>query len=299
MVYILGGVAAVFALAAVYFFSASRAKSQVPHAKPAAPQVKAKTPGDEPNGKNSKTVNAALEKNKLAVYALLHGLAENVGALLEESAEYDDAMRMHREAVEKAKSLVNFDEVERSLLEQVGKMIEVNQEYRDQLKEANKTVDSQREELEKLQTNIEVDFLTEIPNRRGYDRRITEIVALAKHNGTHACLVVVDLDHFKQVNDKYGHWASDRILRAISAILKEHKRATDFLARYGGEEFVLLLPETNLERAKILAERAREKVENSRFRLEDRSLSITVSMGVGQIDPIHDTFFERVDATLY
>lgn len=298
----IGGIVAVAAfvilgLAALYFFSNSRQREPARQAKPAAPPKEAASPGGESN-----SGNAAMEKNLLIIHGLLHGLAENVGTLIEESAEYDDAMRAHQDLVEKAKSLVNFEEVERSLLEEVSQMMEANQRYRKQLNEANTTVKRQREELEKLQSNIEIDFLTDIPNRRGFDRRIAEAIELAKRHGTHTCLVVIDVDHFKKVNDEHGHLAGDRILRAVSTVLNEQKRGTDFLARYGGEEFVMLLPETKIERAKILAERAREKMEHSRFRLENRSIGITVSIGVGQVDPIRDTpesFFERVDTALY
>ena len=292
----------ILGLVALYFVSNSQQREAAPQTKPALPSKQAEYPGEEPGRDESNSLKAAMERNKLVIHSLLHELAENVGSLIDDSAHYDDAMRAHRESVEKAKSLVNFEEVERSLLEEVSKMMEANQRYRKQLDEANTTVESQREELEKLQSNIEIDFLTNIPNRRGFDRRMAETVELAKRHGTHSCLLVIDVDYFKHVNDKYGHLAGDRILRAIADVLKEEKRKSDYLARYGGEEFVLLLPETDLERAKILAERTREKVENSRFRLENRSLGITVSMGVGQIDPINDTpesYFDRVDAALY
>jgi diguanylate cyclase len=302
MMFVIAGVAGVVAvgLAALYFSSVPKTRTK-PTTQDAAPPQK-KTSVAESNGVESHGANEAFTKKKLVIHSLLHELTENVSTLLDESAQYDDAMRTHRISVEKAQSLASFEEVEQSLLEEVDKMMVANQRYAQQLEEANATVEGQRKELDKLQSNIEVDFLTNIPNRRGFDRRIVEALELAKRNGTHSCLVVIDVDYFKRVNDKFGHLAGDRILRAVAEVLTEEKRGSDFLARYGGEEFVLLLPETQLERAKILAERAREKVESSRFRLDNLSLAITVSMGVGQIDPLHDTpesYFDRVDAALY
>ena len=117
-----------------------------------------------------------------------------------------------------------------------------------------------------------------------------------------AGLVMLEIDHFKAVNDKYGHLAGDRILRAVAKLLDEQKRSSDFLARYGGEEFALILPETTQDQAIKLAEKTRDKVGRSSFRFEGHTIKVKVSIGVGQVSTPDDTakeFFGRVDAAMY
>ena len=142
------------------------------------------------------------------------------------------------------------------------------------------------------------DALTGLPNRR----RIVEYLASSliddDSGGTELSVVLFDIDHFKAVNDRYGHDVGDEVLKRIASSAAEGLRDTDLIGRYRGEEFVLILPNTNAQMALQIAERVRAKVEASR---EDRHPMVTVSLGIASTrgpDPGH-VVLKRADIALY
>ena len=145
------------------------------------------------------------------------------------------------------------------------------------------------------------DVLTGIPNRLAYERRSGEEFARWRRYKHALTLLVLDIDHFKQVNDRYGHQAGDKVLRIIAQLLKKEVRDVDFMARYGGEEFVVLLPETPLEGARIAAEKLCACVRECEFHHGGQRVPITISCGIAVFkegDTVSQVF-ERADAALY
>jgi diguanylate cyclase (GGDEF)-like protein len=124
------------------------------------------------------------------------------------------------------------------------------------------------------------DALTGIYNRRHLDDRLTAELAAAQRHGRPLALLLVDVDHFKLVNDQHGHLAGDEALKMIAFVLRGAVRKEDVLARFGGEEFCVIARETPLDGALALAERIRRAVERSQFTWEGRQLAVTVSVGV-------------------
>jgi len=114
---------------------------------------------------------------------------------------------------------------------------------------------------------------------------------------------MVDIDHFKNVNDSFGHLAGDETLKGVATILQEAVRLVDVAARYGGEEFIVLLPGVDKTEALAVAERIRKRVEKASFSTGNQKVRVTVSLGVAEYDPILDAspvaFIERVDHALY
>ena len=139
------------------------------------------------------------------------------------------------------------------------------------------TLANSRAELEALSTH---DGLTGLYNHREFHRRLTQEVARFRRYGRPFSLVMLDLDHFKAVNDRYGHQAGDEVLRAIAVLLRAHVRPTEQVARYGGEEFMVLLPETGDRGALVAAERIRGAVAAHPVAIGGRDISVTVSIGV-------------------
>jgi two-component system cell cycle response regulator len=126
-----------------------------------------------------------------------------------------------------------------------------------------------------------LDPLTGINNRRFFDQRVEEEVTLAKRNQTPLSCLFIDLDHFKRINDNYGHQAGDIVLKQSATIFSDIMRTTDVLARYGGEEFVILLANTTQTLAFEIAERIRHSIEHHLFKInQDKVLNITLSIGL-------------------
>jgi diguanylate cyclase (GGDEF)-like protein len=124
------------------------------------------------------------------------------------------------------------------------------------------------------------DALTGMFSRRHCMARLNEEMEYAGKFGLRFVLCIIDVDHFKQFNDTYGHLVGDAILRQIAQVIKEHVREIDLVARYGGEEFCVILPHTDKEAGKFVAERMREAVERKAMRFYDEELTLTISIGL-------------------
>jgi len=130
------------------------------------------------------------------------------------------------------------------------------------------------------------DTLTNIHNRRYFEERLRIETQRSITSKASLSLIMVDIDHFKKINDTFGHPEGDKILREIASLLKSSVRKRDTVARYGGEEFVLILPEVNLEGTSIIAERIRRLIESTPFDAGGVRSNITISMGISNF-PIH------------
>jgi diguanylate cyclase (GGDEF)-like protein len=147
------------------------------------------------------------------------------------------------------------------------------------------------------------DTLTGLYNRRYFDEKFGTEAQQAFVNKTSLSLVLIDIDHFKKVNDTFGHPEGDKILRGVASLLKNSVRKKDTVARYGGEEFILILPEANLEAASMIAERIRKLVENTSFDIGNAHLNATISLGISSF-PSHrarskEELLKMADLALY
>jgi len=147
------------------------------------------------------------------------------------------------------------------------------------------------------------DGLTRIYNRHSFDERLVYEIKRRRRYNHDLSLLMVDLDHFKQVNDTYGHTAGDMVLKKVGEILTETFRGTDLAARYGGEEFVVLLPHTTEQDAWNLAERVREAIESSQFHFDGHDFQVTASIGVASVEAgaltKDDDLIIKADKALY
>jgi len=155
--------------------------------------------------------------------------------------------------------------------------------------------------LKKLESDSLLDPLTHCYNRRALKGRVDRDVAHARRYGTDLSIVMFDIDHFKRVNDTYGHAAGDAVLGAVAKAVMAAIRSSDYLARYGGEEFVLVLPATRFSRAIETAERLRRNVEGMRTTVGDEIIKVTASFGVALFKAglDGDKLIQRADQMLY
>lgn len=139
-------------------------------------------------------------------------------------------------------------------------------------------------DMEKIRIHLEnqsvTDVLTGVKNRRSFDIKLAEEFQLAQNRQTSLCLLMIDIDHFKEFNDNFGHPAGDEILRAVAHLLQSEMRAHDYLFRYGGEEFTVILPDTTLRGAFVLGERFRRVVQRAPW----KNRPVTVSVGAAAFD---------------
>jgi diguanylate cyclase len=146
-----------------------------------------------------------------------------------------------------------------------------------------------------------LDMLTQLPNRHAYEERLEQEFERWQRYRHPLVLAVLDVDHFKSINDNYGHLAGDKVLRIIAKTLRTRLRKTDFIGRFGGEEFVVLMPETPLESALQTLEAMCGAVAECPFHFRAQPVSITLSGGVAEFveGVAAETIFERADAALY
>jgi diguanylate cyclase (GGDEF)-like protein len=166
------------------------------------------------------------------------------------------------------------------------------------LRERNAELQQAKETFEQLSIT---DGLTKLHNHRFFQDHLTREILRVGRSSEPLSMLLVDLDDFKQLNDRLGHAAGDELLAGIARILNQSVRATDLLARYGGEEFVVLLPDTEVEGAYRLAEKIRTAVAEASFILDDslRPVRVTVSIGVAQFAGNRKAFFKAADRALY
>lgn len=154
----------------------------------------------------------------------------------------------------------------------------------------------------KMEKDLLLDPLTGAYNRRAYNKRVKEEVERFFRYGTEFSMILFDIDHFKKINDTYGHDIGDKCLYEIIHKVSPLLRESDFLSRYGGEEFAILLPETGISGAENAAEKIRKTVEEISFVYKKEEIKITISLGVGQInksDGGYDSLFSRLDKAMY
>lgn len=172
------------------------------------------------------------------------------------------------------------------------------------LEESRQETENLRQEIAKVREEAVTDSLSGLLNRKGLDKKFAEMLANEEVLARGLSILVIDIDHFKKINDNYGHLLGDKVIRGISQIIVQNIKGRDIAARFGGEEFVVLLPETGSQGAQMLAERLRAAVESMRIRRADNGEAIstvTASFGVATYrkDDSIKFLIERADKALY
>lgn len=153
---------------------------------------------------------------------------------------------------------------------------------------------------ERLEHLADHDFLTGLFNRRRFQQEVDREAERMSRHGTRGAVLMIDLDHFKTVNDSFGHRAGDDLLRGVARALQRRLRRTDVLARVGGDEFAMLLPETDADQARIVADGVRETIRRHILVLGEASLHVTASVGVAPFDGVRAVeVMELADRAMY
>jgi len=183
----------------------------------------------------------------------------------------------------------------------VDNLLKANLQMQEQLESADEKLHEQARQIQSHAAEARTDALTGLANRRAFDDEMARRLAEFQRHGRGISIMMVDIDHFKGVNDTYGHQAGDDVLRDFAKVLRRTARDTDTVARYGGEEFVAILPGTSDREAADGAERFRQAIESHPFRSGNTELRVTASFGVAELQKNDDAAaaIERSDEALY
>ena len=280
------------------------------------------------------SVQLQLEKEKNDLQEFLRQLTDNLqeidlhlsGAEVERLASVksshslDEAVQAQvkhiQKSVDDASSLDQLKEGVNERLEAIREHLDVHKQQQgkhqknlenalrfsnERLLELENETKALQEKLDQKHDQAIHDALTGIFNRLAYEERIENEYARWKRYKKPLSLLIFDIDHFKQVNDTWGHKAGDKALKLIAGSLQKNLRESDFLARYGGEEFVVIMPETDIKAAITAANKLRETVQSCEFHYQDQRVNITVSCGIAHFKKSDnvESAFQRADSYLY
>jgi len=170
-----------------------------------------------------------------------------------------------------------------------------------ELEEYKQQVNKLQSDLNKYKTESITDHLTGLFNRKYMDMKMGEEIERYKRMNTPFCVMLVDIDHFKSVNDNYGHLVGDQVLKHLSKLIQDNIRKTDFAFRYGGEEFLVIISNADVRNSQHIAEQIRKKLETVNFALKGNSFYVTASFGIASFEKTDDaeSVTKRADDRLY
>lgn len=245
-------------------------------------------------GTVKKTINKEMTALKMLRRHIRNQVRHQVSKEIKSSIEklIPGINKMIKEEVKKT-SLDIINQLKR----QTGKQLE--KEVVEQIKESTSALVEQKEESERRAI---INQLTGVFNRRYFETKLEDELSLAKRFRTKLSLIIFDIDHFKNVNDTYGHQTGDTVLQEVVEAAKSCLSAADSLCRYGGEEFAAIMTETGIDEAIDIAERMRKAVEEHAFYGGDTLINVTISLGIAEY-PEHaimkEAIIHKADGALY
>ena len=260
-----------------------------------------------------------LNQRLTSFYNSLESTSNGYLESMQDAKTFDNDLRLHvtdfQDEVQTSNDLASLKKLVDARLDSVVSTLQVYQEKRtsseaqiiERLQALSEHSRQMEQEAQQLSVKLEeqrqqalIDPLTGLANRAAWNERsVLEHANLQAHNSL--LLSIIDIDHFKRINDNYGHLAGDKVLKIIASELQKRLRKTDFIARFGGEEYAVLMPDTPLEEGCELINTLRLAIAACPFNFKGEPVSVTLSAGVGKIaaDESLDQAFDRVDQALY
>jgi diguanylate cyclase len=220
------------------------------------------------------------------------------------TSNYSAKMEEYSTQLDKAKDLTQIQHFIVDIIKDTNNVAESSRQLNQQLEEATSQITNLSKRLEETEREVLLDALTGLNNRKAFDRKIKELYEKYEKKEASFSVIMLDIDFFKKFNDQYGHQIGDEVLSIVGSNLRGNLKGKDFPARYGGEEFIILLPNTPLDNACVVADQIRKEITKKRLKIKKTGQTIgniTVSIGVSEICERDTTMsvVERADAALY
>lgn len=238
---------------------------------------------------------------------LLMTMAQILGSLIDmagKTALSSAVLEKHLVTLASSNEPKNILHIASDIISETRNFVEQTRKFESDLSDSTQEISFLKGELDQARQQASLDALTNLHNRRGFDLAIEETMVTSLSEELNFCLLILDIDHFKIINDTHGHLVGDKVLIGLSKLLTKHMRGNDYLARFGGEEFSVILRETPITGAFSVAENLRKSIEKLRLKhvkTGEQIGQVTISIGVANyrkgesvVDLIH-----RCDRALY
>lgn len=197
----------------------------------------------------------------------------------------------------------DYESIKQTLLNQITDVIESNRRMEHDLVCTKYRLEEQAQELDRTRVEARTDQLSGVGNRKAFDEALQFMNSQLQRNDVNYGLLLIDVDHFKWINDTHGHQSGDEVVRRLGDTLKSSVRHKDHVARFGGDEFAVLFQKVNLEQADVMAKKIRDKVERTNFNvgINESRVAVTLSMGlaVATQEDDSESILQKADAALY
>ncbi len=230
----------------------------------------------EGNGRS----NEELREQLLATVAHILGMLIDLSG---KTAVSNDRLEKHIEKLAQSKVPQDVLIVASDIIAETRNMVDQARQFENTLLETSQEIEQLKDELFNARRQATLDALTGLNNRRAFDQALEDVIASSREDGSIFCLLMIDIDHFKSINDTHGHLVGDKVLVGVAKMLHRFMRGNDFLARYGGEEFAVLLRDTPITGAFSVAENLRKGIEKLRLKhlkTGQQLGQVTISLGV-------------------
>lgn len=244
-----------------------------------------------------------LQKDRDQTLEALMTVLTSTDKLNEDVGEHNEALAEARKDISQIEASGEVGALQGRLLESVTQMVASNRKLENELVVTRYQLEEQAQVLDETKKEARTDALCHLGNRKAFDEAIKYAVSQQQTGGASSALMLIDVDHFKRINDTFGHAAGDRVLVSIGQSLMNCVRPNDQVFRIGGDEFGILLHEVSTENVSAVAKRIRSDIELCEFHvdIESESTVVTLSMGltVAESKDTPETFFVRADEALY
>ncbi len=245
-----------------------------------------------------------LAQARESIRSLLEEIDDGVANSDGEVTRYEASLAGYSSRLEADIGSAELRTIIERLADETKSVRETGARLHERLEQSRQEAEALRKELEQARHEATTDALTGLANRKAFYRALEQLTNAAVDGDETLCLLVADIDHFKNINDSYGHLLGDKVIRYIGSIINDCVKGKDLVARYGGEEYAVLLPDTAYQGALAVAESVRQSIERGRLVRSDtreRIGTVTVSIGVTEFRPgeSQEDFIGRADEALY